>query len=111
MRSHVGTALKPLRAMQTRQAYEETLARYSHWADMPLFYLDFQVEHVFARDNAGHWFPDLDAARREATQLAAHITRDTGAEYVTVTIRDQDGRRLGEEPDGATIPIAPASKR
>jgi len=58
---------------------------------MPLYFLDFRFD---GRELDGEplWFPSLDAAEREATELAAKILRKIGPVSVSVCIRDQHKR-------------------
>jgi hypothetical protein len=58
---------------------------------MPLLHFEVRMDD----DNVVNewmWFPNLETARREAAEVAAEITRETGTADVSITIRDQDGQ-------------------
>ena len=65
---------------------------------MPRFYFDVREGTRFVPDNKGLEFDDLDAAEREAAEVAAEIGRDKlprgGPRDVTVEVRNEHGQRV-----------------
>jgi hypothetical protein len=56
---------------------------------MPLYYFDFRYDQGRAISDQAMWFPDSDAAVREAKEAAAKIKAKLRVPRVTVCIRDQ----------------------
>ena len=63
---------------------------------MPLYYFDFRYKEGRAVANHGMWFPDLEAAEREAIDISTQIRIKLGIRRVEVCIRD-DHKRIQKE--------------
>ena len=64
---------------------------------MPLYYFDFRDGTGLLRDDEGFEHPDIDAAEREAMEVAAGIGRDRfpqGDRSITVEVRDERASAL-----------------
>ena len=64
---------------------------------MPLYYFDFRDSTGLLRDEEGFEHPDIDAAEREAMEVAAGIGRDRfpqGDRSIIVEVRDELGQRV-----------------
>ena len=65
---------------------------------MPRFYFDFRDEAMFVPDEEGQELDSLDAAEREAAQVAAEIGRDRlprgDSRRVTVEVRNEHRQRV-----------------
>ncbi len=65
---------------------------------MPRYYFDVREGARFVPDDEGLDFDSLDAAEREAAEVAAAIGRDplpkSGAREVTVEVRNEHGERV-----------------
>ena len=58
---------------------------------MPLLYIEVHLNDDVVVDE-WLWFPNLEAAQREATDIKAEIARETGVANVRVSISDQHGQ-------------------
>ena len=56
---------------------------------MPLYYFDFRYDQGRAVANQGMWFPDIEAAEREAREIAEQIRLKLNVGSIDVCIRDQ----------------------
>ena len=72
---------------------------------MPLFYFDVDGNNRLTHDTEGDELTDREAARQEALQVLAELTRSLPARAagseITIRVRDDAGRRIY----WATLPL------
>ena len=83
---------------------------------MAKYYFDLREGGSLVEDDEGQELPDLDAAEREAAEVAAEISRDKlpkgNAREIIIEVRNEHGQRVLTATVGLEIVrVAPAPDR